>query len=31
VDLSSLTDEQLDRLDAGESMEQVLKRDRVAA
>jgi hypothetical protein len=28
VDLSTLTDEQLDRLEAGESLEQVLKRDR---
>jgi hypothetical protein len=31
VDLSTLTDEQLDRLDAGESIEQVLKRDGIAA
>jgi hypothetical protein len=31
VDLSTLTDEQLDRLEAGEPLEQVLKRDRVAA
>ena len=28
IDLRTLTDEQLDRLDAGESIEQVLKRDR---
>ena len=31
IDLRTLTDEQLDRLDAGESIEQVLKRDRATA
>lgn len=31
IDLRTLTDEQLDRLDAGESIEQVLKRDRTSA